>query len=129
VKEKIGGGGRYDALISSMGGGNAPACGFALYLDRLMKQVEPVDTGEDKTKKVLVKAPADSVKEAFKAAEALRGAGYIAEIDIAGQKAGWVVEVKNKASSFTLVNKARSAKNEFKTIAELTKYLEGQGGN
>ena len=39
--EKMGGGGRYDALIPSMGGGDVPASGFALYLDRLMKLVKP----------------------------------------------------------------------------------------
>ena len=36
-EEKVGGGGRYDALIPSMGGGDVPASGFALYLDRLME--------------------------------------------------------------------------------------------
>ena len=32
--EKVGGGGRYDALIPAMGGRHTPASGFALYLDR-----------------------------------------------------------------------------------------------
>ncbi|OGO31899.1 MAG: ATP phosphoribosyltransferase regulatory subunit, partial [Chloroflexi bacterium RBG_16_56_11] len=36
-REKVGGGGRYDALIPSMGGGDVPASGFALYTDRLVK--------------------------------------------------------------------------------------------
>ena len=39
--EKVGGGGRYDALIPSMGGKDVPASGFALYVDRLMKLVKP----------------------------------------------------------------------------------------
>ena len=35
--EKVGGGGRYDALIPAMSGKNIPASGFGLYLDLLME--------------------------------------------------------------------------------------------
>lgn len=37
--KEVGGGGRYDALIPLMGGPDAPALGFALYLDCLMDMV------------------------------------------------------------------------------------------
>jgi histidyl-tRNA synthetase len=40
-EEKVGGGGRYDALIPAMGGRDVPASGFALYIDRLMGLVKP----------------------------------------------------------------------------------------
>ncbi len=35
----IGGGGRYDDLVRAFGGGNAPACGFALYVDEVVRSV------------------------------------------------------------------------------------------
>ena len=38
-EENLGGGGRYDQLISVLGGGDVPAAGFALYMDRLMARL------------------------------------------------------------------------------------------
>jgi len=78
-KEKIGGGGRYDKLISAMGGSNVPASGFALYLDRLMELIKVQAIPGNNTQKILVKISGDSVREAFQVADDLRLAGYIAE--------------------------------------------------
>ncbi len=128
-KIKMGSGGRYDALIKSMGGGNAPACGFALYLDRLMKQARPEDISETEVKKILIKSSADAVKEAFNAAASLRNTGFVAEIDLDGQKADWVLEIKGKTPVYTLINKAKSIKQDVKDVKEAIKFLEGQGGN
>jgi histidyl-tRNA synthetase len=127
-KQKVGGGGRYDALVSSMGGGDTPASGFALYLDRLMNLVRPEDIPETSKERILIKSSADNVKEAFSTAEALRRAGYIAEIELDGQKTAWVLEVKGKTPVLTLINKTKAIKQEFKNINDMVKYLEGQGG-
>ncbi len=54
-KEKVGGGGRYDDLITAMGGGNVPASGFALYLDRLMSYIKPESIAPAESIKVVVK--------------------------------------------------------------------------
>ena len=35
----IGGGGRYDDLVRAFGGGNVPACGFALYVDEVVRNI------------------------------------------------------------------------------------------
>jgi histidyl-tRNA synthetase len=122
-KQKIGGGGRYDALIKSMGGGDTPACGFALYLDRLMKMVKMCDDAPER-KTVLVKATsADAVKEAFNAADALRQAGFIAEIDLDGQKPELVLEVKSVTPGFVLTINGKPQ--PAKTIDEVIKVLEG----
>jgi histidyl-tRNA synthetase len=128
-KQKVGGGGRYDALVSSMGGNDTPASGFALYLDRLMNQVRLEDSIETDNERVLIKASTNFVKEAFNMADSLRQAGFIAEIDLDGQKADWVIEVKGKAPLFTLINKARSIKKEFPNIRDTVKFMEGQVGN
>jgi histidyl-tRNA synthetase len=122
-KEKIGGGGRYDALISSMGGGNAPASGFALYLDRLMKMVKPAIA---EPKKISVRPLSiDIVKEAFKAADNLRQSGFNAEIYLDGQKADWVLEVKDKAPVYTIISKDKSKRMETGSLKEVVKLLEG----
>ena len=36
----IGGGGRYDGLVRAFGGGDAPACGFALYVDEVARTIQ-----------------------------------------------------------------------------------------
>ncbi|MBN1176052.1 MAG: histidine--tRNA ligase family protein [Dehalococcoidales bacterium] len=128
-KEKVGGGGRYDALIPSMGGGDVPASGFALYLDSLVKLVSPTAVGGAVTGRVQVRVKStDAVKEAFGAAGKLRESGYIVELDIDGKKTGadWIVEVGEK---FTMVNMNTKKKKEASTVSEVLKILEAEGGD
>ncbi len=112
----IGGGGRYDALIPMMGGGQTPAAGFALYIDRLMALVQPGDKTAAITRKILLNAPADGLPQAAAIASKLRRAGYIVvpgfgcedaacfayTIEVKGGKKGYLLtDNKNeKASSY-----------------------------
>jgi histidyl-tRNA synthetase len=130
--EKIGGGGRYDALIPSMGGGNVPACGFALYCDRLLKLVNPDLLNPSASPVILVrpqKADNESVKAAYELASILREAGYTVEIDLGGQTAQdcrWVIEVSDKAA-FEVLDNTRSKKFDLTKIADVIKLLEANG--
>jgi histidyl-tRNA synthetase len=131
-KEKIGGGGRYDALIPSMGGGNVPASGFALYLDSLMDLVKPETIAPSLPQRILVKVlSGGGIREAFKTADILRKAGYVAEIDLDGKKpsARWTLEIRGKAPLFKLVDNKKSTRADFQTIDEVLKIMEGDGGN
>jgi histidyl-tRNA synthetase len=122
-KQKIGGGGRYDALIKSMGGGDTPASGFALYLDRLMKLVKIPNTAVPESKTVLVKASStEAVKAVFEAADELRKAGFIAELDLDGQKPERVLEVKSSVPPFIITINCKSQQAE--TLDEVIKVLE-----
>lgn len=96
--KKVGGGGRYDDLIPLMEGGNVPACGFALYMDPLMSLM-PVEKGTKAERGVTIRQEgktANVVKACFHLAQALRRAGYVAEMDFNGTKTRWrwVVTVK-----------------------------------
>jgi histidyl-tRNA synthetase len=125
-KEKIGGGGRYDALIPSMGGGDVPASGFALYLERLMDLMGPATLNPQNPRRILVRVSADdAIKEAFKIADTLRQAGYIVEIDLDGQQADWIIEVKNGG---LLTLKYKTKRIEATSVEAILKELEGQGG-
>jgi histidyl-tRNA synthetase len=129
-KEKIGGGGRYDALIPSMGGGDVPASGFALYLDRLMNIIKPEAIAPAAAESILVRPlAADVMKETFSMAESLRRAGYIAELDLDGGKPGtrWIIEVGGKGAGFTLINRKKSVKFETQVLSDVLKRLEGEG--
>ncbi len=123
-EDRVGGGGRYDALIPSMGGGDVPASGFALYFESLMNLIRTEDIAPASPKRILVRALSDeAVKEVFKTADSLRRAGYIAELDLDGQKPGtnWMIEVRGKTPVFTLKNLLH--KKEFKA-ASINEILE-----
>lgn len=131
--EKIGGGGRYDALVPSMNGKDIPASGFALYLDRLMELLKPESSTRTALKKVLVKVKsekADDLKQAFDIASCLREAGYMAEFESGGQElAGlrWIIEVQSDAPLFILWDKAKTNRFEAQTIKGVLKFLEAEG--
>ena len=132
--EKIGGGGRYDALIPSMGGGNVPACGFALYCDRLLKLVKPDLLKPPESPGILVRSKLNNnkfIKQAYTLADSLREAGYVVEIDLGGQMQQdyrWVIEVKDKAA-FEVLDNTKSKKLDFTKIADVIKLMEGNGGD
>lgn len=76
--EAIGGGGRYDALISLLGGEETPAAGFALYLDQLTALLIGKNASEaGHSNKILICFEGEKAAEAFKIGQELREAGYI----------------------------------------------------
>ncbi len=127
--EKIGGGGRYDALITSMGGGNIPACGFALYCDRLLKLVKPDLLRSPESPAILVRprqGSKESIKAAYGLAASLRGVGYIVEIDLGGRrkkKYRWVIKIRGK-EALEVRDNTRSIRYEFASSADFLKLLE-----
>ena len=133
--EKIGGGGRYDALISSMDGGDVPACGFALYLDRLMNLVKPETITTSTPQRMLIRAQSKdivAIKEAFKIASSLREVGYIAEFDLNGGKLGdfrWIIEVRSRPPLLSLVDTLKSGRTDVSSIKDVLKLLEEEGGD
>ena len=134
-EEKIGGGGRYDDLIPAMGGKPAPACGFALYIDRLMKLVRPKATIPPISPKILVSVKTGEsalLKELFGVASQLRKAGYVTEIDLAEQKPAdlrWLLEVQDKIPSFILIDLSRGNRYEARNVGEVLKLLEAESAD
>ncbi len=98
---KVGGGGRYDDLIPLLGGGNIPACGFALYVDPLADLLL-VKLGDKVERGVLIKGKTETIEgvtACFYLAQVLRQAGYIAELDFVGQKTTdwrWLITVSER---------------------------------
>jgi histidyl-tRNA synthetase len=126
--EKVGGGGRYDALIPSMGGKDVPASGFALYIDRLMRLVKPVTLTKPASESVIVRAKYSSaIKAAFAAAAGLREAGYIIELDLDGRETAsrWFLEVE--IGLLVLSDKVESKHWDLTSLNEVLVKLEGEG--
>jgi histidyl-tRNA synthetase len=126
--EKIGGGGRYDALIPAMGGGDIPASGFALYLDRLMNLVKPEMLARPPGQAILVRAEGAGLwKEAFDAASRLREAGHIAELDLVGQEPAdlrWTLDVRSEPPLYLLQDKVESSQVEARAINQVLQALQ-----
>jgi histidyl-tRNA synthetase len=125
--EKVGGGGRYDDLITSMGGKPTPASGFALYLDLLMKLIDGRRLCGPAAPIVLVKMDSSAAKKGFGAAESLRKAGYTVKLHLGGRgptDAQWKLEVRNKAPLIVLTDLAQNKKYEIQTSEEVLKILK-----
>jgi len=127
-EDKIGGGGRYDALIPLMGGGDIPASGFALYFDQLMDSVEPAALAKPLAQRILIKAEPRTARQSFGIAGYLHQAGYIAELQLEGQQPAnfrWILEVQSKAPVFVLTDQVQHQKFELSTADEVLMLLGG----
>jgi histidyl-tRNA synthetase len=127
--EKIGGGGRYDKLVPLMNGEDVPACGFALYVDPIMKLL-PLGKKKKGKSGILIKGrelTPEIVKACFALAESLRDAGYPAELGFTGRKESnyrWVVLVSGKEPSpFVLTDCIQRRRREVSSMAEILKVV------
>ncbi len=128
--EKIGGGGRYDDLVPAMGGGNIPASGFALYLDRLMDLIKPDTSEKSMSGTILVrgswKSP-NEVKRAFDIISNLRDAGYVAQFEL-GRKdlknPRWTLYMLGKATSYILRDSIKKRRFGVRSAGDIVKILE-----
>jgi len=128
--ERIGGGGRYDALIPLMGGGDIPASGFALYLDRLMNMVRPGTSAEPLAQRILIRVESGVVKEGSQVARSLREAGCVVELDLGGRELAdfrWTLDVQRTAPVFVLTDLVEHKKFEVQTTNEVLALLAEKG--
>jgi histidyl-tRNA synthetase len=132
-REKIGGGGRYDALIPAMGGDDIPASGFALYVDRLMNLIEPATLWKPVGQSVLVGSEDDGgMKEAFSIANRLRNAGYTVELDLGNKEQAdtrWLLDIRDKSPKYRLRDTVKSRQTEAQTVDEIVAIIEEKSGN
>ncbi len=125
--EKVGGGGRYDALIPVLGGNNVPASGFALYFDQLMNLITPQALAGSPAPRILVKAEPAVVDEGFRVARRLHEAGYVAELDLGAQEPAdlrWKLDLRSKAPMFVLNDLVEQRRFERQTADEVIKLLQ-----
>ena len=124
--EKIGGGGRYDKLVPLMNGEDIPACGFALYVDPIMKLVKPEILAKPQAQSILIRTEPEIMKEGFSTASYLRDAGYIVELHPGGQgltDLKWTLDIQKKAPLFILTNLVKHRRFEAQTASEILALL------
>ena len=129
-EKKIGGGGRYDALIPAMGGRDIPASGFALYLDRISKLIKPDGLTGKGLSAVTVRGDLRNpavLKRAFGIAGSLREAGYVVQMELDNKVLPdyrWILEVSGKETPYILRDSAEDKQFETKNVDEVLKILE-----
>jgi len=102
--EVVGGGGRYDELIPLIGGKEVPASGFALYMDKLVRLLEPPPPA----KRILLKSrttSTESLKSTFETAQMLRSEGWIVELGAGERKTtdfDWVILLDKQGGNLVL---------------------------
>ena len=127
-KEKIGGGGRYDDLIPFMSGKNIPACGFALYVDTIMKLLS-LGSKEGTESRILIKGEESTleiVRTCFTLAQSLREAKRTVEIAFTEREPSnyrWVIAVTKKPSPFVLIDRQQKKRRDVASAAEILNIL------
>ncbi|MFC1962039.1 ATP phosphoribosyltransferase regulatory subunit [Chloroflexota bacterium] len=130
--QKVGGGGRYDSLIPAMGGKATPACGFALYLERLLPLIKSEKAEPPFPEKIRVTVnPGENVplKEILATIDALHQAGYAAEPEITAQRlpeVRWLLEMRESKPLFLLNDLGRGNKFEARDFTGVLKLLEAE---
>ena len=130
--KKIGGGGRYDALIPLMGGKDIPASGLALYLDRLMNLVKPEAAIGTPVQRILVRAESEAVKEGFRTIDSLHNAGYMAEFYLGAQEQSdfdWTLDVQSKTPLYILTDQVDNRRFEVQTVDKVLALLGEKGSS
>jgi histidyl-tRNA synthetase len=128
-EDEVGGGGRYDALIPLMGGGDIPASGFALYFDHLMDLVAPAALPRTKAQRILIRTAEGAIKRGFDIARRLQKAGYVAALQLGEKESAdgrWLLEVRGEAPFFTVTDLVKHQKLELATADEVLR-LVGEG--
>jgi len=128
-REKIGGGGRYDDLIPFMSGKNIPACGFALYIDPIMKLLPLVGSKEGTESRILIKGEESTpeiVRTCFTLAQSLREAKCTVGIAFTEREPSnyrWVISVTKKPSPFVLIDRQQKQRRDVASVAEILNIL------
>jgi len=118
----VGGGGRYDRLVGMMGGQDAPAGGFALYIDRLAALINIDSLYIPVSQRVSLNIESSAMKEGVELADLLRQTGWIVMFALQGKKAhdcGWEVEVRSAEPRFSVLNCGSGEKSVCEDAMEL----------
>jgi histidyl-tRNA synthetase len=125
--EKVGGGGRYDDLIPSMGGPEVPASGFALYLDLLMKLISKETFTANPRSRILIKMEEGNYSLGFETADLLREVGYMVKMHLGGKgptDVAWRLDVRKQDPRYILTDTLRNKRYELRSSEELLEKLE-----
>jgi histidyl-tRNA synthetase len=85
AQNAVGGGGRYDGLVSALGGPEVPGVGFALGVERLAMLAPGGDDAGERPTAVILPLERGAVGPALTIAQGLRGQGIAVDVESAGR--------------------------------------------
>jgi histidyl-tRNA synthetase len=124
-------GGRYNNLLTLMGGRNIPACGFAIYMDPLLELV-PLDCGSSKKATISVcpsaSSPASLVK-GYSLLSVLHQNGFTAEIDFnqAHGNCRYCIKPGSKSSLYSVTDFVKNITYKSLTAKKIMDMLRAEG--
>ncbi len=122
---QVGGGGRYDSLVSLVGGNAQPASGLALYVNEITALTS---IQARRGKRVLVQIEAGtsaSARPGFELAEQLQKEGGVAHLDLGNgdKNYDWAVLVRTSDPNYVLRRIGRPGKWELASAAEVIRMV------
>ena len=100
AQNALGGGGRYDTLVSQLGGTDTPAIGFALGVERILLAMESVEAGQELSSLVAVLPLGEAAAgEALVLARELRARGLRVDVDCRGGSGASVKSMLRRANA------------------------------
>ncbi len=126
---KVGGGGRYDALIPLLGGKDIPASGFALYIDPIMDLIKTYHSDEDAGVTVNVQGKSIAAnKNALELINKLHSIGLKASLTLEKQlpSSGWLIKVGESFPVYMLINAGEKTSRPAETIEQVLKMMGGK---
>jgi histidyl-tRNA synthetase len=128
AQNSVGGGGRYDGLIKSLGGPDLPAVGYAMGMERVLQTMLGQDIALPTTPgpKVFLIPLGDNAREkCFELTHQLRKNNILAEMDLSGKKLKNIMQYANNisAKNVLIIGDEELANNsvEIKHMADGTK--------
>ncbi len=106
AQSAVGGGGRYDGLVETLGGKSVPGVGFGMGIERLLLALEAQDASPPAISQppIYVVAQSDAARrEAFKLVQELRAAGLAAECDLSGRGAKAQFKLADRSGAETVL--------------------------
>ena len=120
------GGGRYDTLVSNLGGQETPAIGWAMGMERLASLLPQAEDS-----KLDIYVVSNNTSEALKLTERLRGLGYNADFDMTNKKFTKQLEKAAKSANFAIILGEDEILGEYITLKNLetAKQIEFPASN
>src|SRR5688572_9985027 len=140
AQDALGGGGRYDGLVGQMGGPEAGAVGFSAGSERVLIAMAQEAEAARKLDFYAVAADDESRADAFRAAQALRGADLAGDLDFearsmkaqmrsanrAGAKFAVIVGAEERAQGRVRVKPMEGGEERLVTLDEAIRLLKGE---
>lgn len=115
------GGGRYDTLVSNLGGESTPAIGWAMGMERLAALLP-----QSEEEKLDIYVVSDNKLEAIKLTERLRALNYNVDFDMAGKKFSKQLEKAAKSAHFAIILGEDEINGEYLTLKNLDTSTQTQ---